>query len=106
MAETKFGFQIGSSLATQYLTDSKYIRASYMVVDTIAIRDSLPVDTGSGGVIVKGSLVYVTSESKTYRYDGSAWIEEKGGDDCVLVVSDGLICCSWTEEETTESEAN
>jgi len=106
MAETKFGFQIGSSLATQYLTDSKYIRASYMVVDTIAVRDSLPVDTGLGGVIVKGSLVYVTEESKTYRYDGSTWVEEKAGGDCVLVVSDGLIPCSWTEDDETESETN
>ena len=81
MAETKFGFQIGSSLATQYLTDSKYIRAGYTVVQTKADLDNLPVDSGSGGVTVKGSLAYVSNDSTTnnngtYRYNGSQWVKE------------------------------
>lgn len=80
MAETKFGFQIGSALASNHLTDSKYIQGTYHVVDDITARDALKIKSGTDdGVIIKGSLVYVVDEEKTYRYDGTSYEEEASG---------------------------
>ena len=82
MAE-QWGFQINSSLASQHLTDAKYVQGGYIVVATEADRDALPVKTGdtaaTDGVVVNGSLVYVSDDSKAYRWNGTAWCEESSG---------------------------
>lgn len=80
MAEVKIGFQLGSSLASKHLLDSQYIKGSYMVVQTQVERDALPVATqNNDGVIIGGSLVYVTELNKLFIYDITgdtpAWTE-------------------------------
>lgn len=60
-------FELGSDLATRVLTHSKFIKAGYIVVQTIAERNALY--TASQQVVVAGSPVYVASEKKTYRFD-------------------------------------
>lgn len=72
MPEIKVGFQIGSSLASKHLIDSQYIKGSYMVVQTVAERNALPVATvENDGVIQDGSLVFVVDSKKLYIYDSS-----------------------------------
>lgn len=81
---TQVGFQLESSLASKHMTDAEYIKGGYIVVETTAERDALPIydDTTSpvtDGIIVKGSLVYVAGTvNKSYRYDGTSWVEESG----------------------------
>lgn len=73
----QWSFQIESSLKSQHLTDSKYIQGSYTVVQTVSERDALPVKTATtDGVVVDGSLVYVSEENKSYRYSNGSWIKE------------------------------
>lgn len=81
MAATKqYGYIIESLQTSQHLTDSYFIKGGYIVVNTIAERDALPIDGGTAatdGIIVKGSLVYVAGTvNKSYRYDGTAWVED------------------------------
>lgn len=79
---TQVGFQLESSLASKHMTDAEYIKGGYIVVETIAERDALPIYDGTAtpvvdGIIVKGSLVYVAGTvNKSYRYDGTAWVED------------------------------
>lgn len=64
MAVTKFGFQIASGLDSFYLTDSKYIKGTYTVVDGVnETKEQLQVKE----TIVEGSLVFDAKEAKTYR---------------------------------------
>lgn len=77
---TKVGFQLESSLASKHLTDAEFIKGSFIVVSTIAARDSLPVATDTtDGVIVKGSLCYCTADSKFYQYNGTSWSVKEFG---------------------------
>ena len=80
MAEVKVGFQLASSLASKHLLDAQYIKGTYMVVQTQVERDALPVATqNNDGVIIGGSLVYVTELNKLFIYDITgdtpAWTE-------------------------------
>ena len=81
---TQVGFQLESSLASKHMTDAEYIKGGYIVVETTAERDALPVYDGTtspvtDGIIVKGSLVYVAGTvNKSYRYNGTSWVEESG----------------------------
>ena len=73
---TKVGFQLESSLASKHLTDAIFIKGSYLVVATLAERDSLVVATDTiDGTIVKGSLCYCQEDSKLYQYNGDQWAE-------------------------------
>lgn len=76
----EFAMQIKSALNNNYLTDSKYVRGTYHVVATTSEMDTLVVDSGSGGVIVEGSLCYCQADDKIYKYNGTTWEElELGG---------------------------
>ena len=80
MAEKKFAFELAAGLATQVLTQSKYVKGSYIIVKDIAERDALTICTGTGendGVIIPGSLVYVTEDKTSYRYNGTNYEEVK-----------------------------
>jgi hypothetical protein len=69
---TKVGFQLESSLASKHLTDAVFIKGGYLVVSTLAERDSLVVATETiDGTIIKGSLCYCQEDSKLYQYDGN-----------------------------------
>ena len=48
--------------ADGYLTDAKFIKGTYVVVDTVAERDSLYSSTA-----IPGTLCHVTENNKTYR---------------------------------------
>lgn len=65
-AEKKFAFQLAAGLATNVLTESKYVKAGYIVVATTAERDALV--TADQEILIAGSPVYVSSEGKTYRF--------------------------------------
>jgi hypothetical protein len=73
MAEaTKVGFQLASSLASKHLTDAEFIKGGYLVVDTVDSMNTLPkATTTDDGIIIKGSLCYVTNEAKFYQYNGT-----------------------------------
>lgn len=58
----------------QYLLDAKNVKGGYIVVNSIAERDSLPAAT-----TVIGSLCYCTADSKFYQYNGTAWAEKEFG---------------------------
>ena len=81
MAEScEFTMQLKSIRNDKYLIDSDNVKGTYQVVATLTDRDNLAVDSGNGGVIVKGSLCYVQSDDTLYLYDGSSWNEfEVGG---------------------------
>ena len=57
------------------LLDSKAVKGTYVVVNTIDELNLLKVN--HSGSIVNGSLCYVVSEGKTYRYNGTQWIQSK-----------------------------
>ena len=78
---TKVGFQLESSLASKHLTDAEFIKGGYLVVNSIAERDSLVVATEStDGTIIKGSLCYCTADEVFYQYNGTSWIEKLASD--------------------------
>lgn len=67
----QLGIQLASSQTNNYLTDAKYVRGGYLIVEDITTIDERWYDTGDGGVIVEGSLCYDLATSKFYKYTGS-----------------------------------
>lgn len=61
------------------LLDSKAVKGTYVVVNTIDELNLLKVN--HSGSIVNGSLCYVVNESKTYRYNGTQWTQSKDESD-------------------------
>ena len=76
--------------ADGYLTDAKFIKGTYVVVGTIAERDSLYSSTA-----IPGTLCYVTKNNKTYRKTANGWTEETGGDVYIPVKGEDY----WTEDD-------
>lgn len=81
---TKLGFSIESSLASNHLTDAKYIKGGFFVVKDTATRDALVVATDTqDGTIEDGSFCFCKADRKFYQYDGrevdgvvKGWVEK------------------------------
>lgn len=72
---TKVGFQLESSLASKHLTDAEFIKGGYLVVESTAEMNALPVSTDTtDGTIVKGSLCYCQLDDTFYIYNGNSWV--------------------------------
>lgn len=88
-----FGTQIQSNLATGYLLDAKQARGGYTVVADSTELSGL--STGTGGVIIVGSLAYNQDDGKFYQYQQTAtspaaygWVEaDFGGPSNVITYS-------------------
>ena len=57
--------------ADGYLTDAKFIKGTYVVVNTTDERDNLYSSTA-----IPGTLCHVTENNKTYRKTADGWAEE------------------------------
>ena len=57
--------------ADGYLTDAKFIKGTYVVVNTTDERDNLYSSTA-----IPGTLCYVIENNKTYRKTADGWAEE------------------------------
>lgn len=85
-AEKKFAFQLAAGLASDVLIESKYIQAGYIVVPDLTARGKLTIKSATDdGVIVEGSLVYVASEKKSYRYTNNKWEEDASDVDIAAI---------------------
>ncbi len=95
---TKLGFSIESSLASKHLTDAKYIKGGFCVVDTIAERDALVVATETqDGTIVDGSECFCRDDRVRYVYDGinHKWVVKS--DNALLAICAMEIDCSVSD---------
>ena len=68
---------VPGSVDIDHVTESKYVKGGYIVVETLEEREKLLEDNRTA--IVHGSHVYVSSVDTTYVYDSltEEWIEEK-----------------------------
>lgn len=58
--------------ANGYVTDAKFIKGGYIALSGIGddVKENIPEAT-----LMVGTKVYDANVQKTYRFDGTAWIE-------------------------------
>lgn len=91
-AEKKFAFQLAAGLATNVLTESKYVKAGYIVVQNDVEQNALKIKTGAAddedGVVVPGTPIYNVAKGKAYR-----WLKTS-------VNSEGQDVYGWVDEQS------
>ena len=63
----KFAGIIEPGVASGIVTYGKYVQGGYVVVQTVAERDSIPA-----GVLVDGMPVYISTMRVLYRYNATS----------------------------------
>lgn len=69
----KFPGKLEAGLQSGVLTESKYIKGTYIVFSTETEKNDF-TKCGCKEVLVKGTKCYVASEKQEYRWDGSKWV--------------------------------